>query len=83
MLKLFDELFSFNRRPINSNMRGVSTDENNELTRYRPNLLSTSRVSQMLIVFTNLHYQRIESLEPARDSHTRAFLIGFIVDGNI
>ena len=33
--------------------------------------------------FTNLFYQRIESLEPARDSHTRAFLIGFIVDKNV
>ena len=33
--------------------------------------------------FTILHYQRIESLEPARDSHTRAFLIGFIVDKNV
>ena len=33
--------------------------------------------------FTNLFYQRIKSLEPTRDSHTRDFLIGFIVDKNI
>ena len=47
------------------------------------NCLRNIRIVFFLFNFTNLPDDSNESLEPARDSHTRDFLIGFIVDKNI